>query len=98
MATFRVGQRVRLVAHRFPNGKVTIGTIGQVSGAGPWETGDWFGGRQFSSAADYLVYFSGAGDFAVLAYQIVPATDCYDKAEWKECPWVPPHLRTGEPA
>ena len=96
MATFRVGQRVRIVgAEKYPR---YIGMTATVTRHGyAYSALRPDGGPEPS----VFVCIDGVGerrleDGAWHNYgpdHLAPATDCYDKAEWRECAWQPPHMR-----
>lgn len=87
MATFRVGQRVKLVRPFHSENFGETGTIvalfapvkisgGLVNCELAWDTG---------TGSEWTPYSH--------TDRLVPATDCYDKADWRECVWQPPHMR-----
>ncbi len=92
MATFRVGQRVRIVgpAHSKVLGmETTVLAIG-VEGASRGDA--FYDGIRVASPDGGPSAFRG-GIWVFRPRNLAPATDCYDKADWRECVWQPPHMR-----
>ena len=92
MATFRVGQRVRIVG-----GYRDLSFVGMQARVTVFDI-------RWTHETGYVdcvcVDIDGLGQhrpdghrFAFLPEHLTPATDCYDKAEWRECAWQPPHMR-----
>lgn len=87
MATFRVGQRVKLVRHSdLPNGgrpKTPVGSVGTIL---PHNGNTSFGGV----IREYRVKYDG---FTLIGlcdgWQLEPLYDGHSKVSWSECLWAP---------
>lgn len=92
MATFRVGQRVKLIGgsnshtgYRLPSTSkvIKIGSEGTVIRIGPISCED-------GTMRDYEVKFdSDPESRAISSYQLVPLYDGHSKVSWSDCLWAP---------
>lgn len=93
MATFRVGQRVRLVRTFLGSSSGrAIGSEGTIVGFGFWPEGSkpCMFRRPLSFASNVLVDFDGHGEYYQHTNQLEPVQ--YDGANpvaWAECLWQP---------
>lgn len=94
MSRFYVGQRVRIKFCYFP---VINGDCSGMQGAITEKTV----GMLHSEIVDaWKVVIDGLSEFTSRGHprlftdsQLEPATDSYDKTEWKDCAWKPDHMR-----
>lgn len=95
MAVFRSGARVKLMWKTEVAQSVTrVGAVGTVIRVGPFRAGEVVAGfRQISDRDCHVQWDDYQQHTAALFAQLAPATDCYDKSEWRECVWQPPHMR-----
>lgn len=87
---FRIGQRVRIVSADFHQSHVgreatAVSALAMHDGWPQCET--------YEIEIDGIPSPLGYDSWLAAPCNLAPATDCYDKADWRECVWQPPHMR-----